>query len=54
MHNINICTCMNMRTYIYVIHCSFEKAGTHVTEVPRILLDDTAELEDYVLNSQDK
>ena len=34
--------------------CSYEKAETHRTEVPRMLLEDPAQLEDYVLKSKDK
>lgn len=32
---------------------SYEKSNTHQFEVPRMLLD-TADLEDYVLKSQDR
>ena len=39
-------------------HCilllSFEKSGTHEFEVPRMLLDDPLELENYIMKSKDK
>ena len=35
-------------------YCSYEKAETHQTEVPRMLLEDLTQLEDYVLKSKDR
>ena len=34
--------------------CSYEKSGTHQFEVPRMLLDDPLELENYVMKSKDR
>lgn len=34
--------------------CSYEKSNTHKFEVPRMLLDDPATLENYVMKSKDK
>ena len=37
-----------------VIVCSYEKSETHCYEVPRMLLDDPDELQEYVMKSKDK
>lgn len=34
--------------------CSFEKSNTHRHEVPKMLFEDSANLEDYVIKSRDK
>ena len=34
--------------------CSYEKSNTHKFEVPRMLLDDPAALENYVMKTKDR
>ena len=34
--------------------CSYEKSDTHHFEVPRMLLDDPDELQEYIMKSKDK
>ena len=40
--------------YSLFIMCSYEKSDTHHFEVPRMLLDDPDELQEYIMKSKDK
>ena len=39
---------------MFAVWSSYERAETYRTEVPRMLLDDPAQLEEYVMKSKDK
>ena len=41
-------------TYVLLLTHSYEKSETHHFEVPRMLLDDPLELENYVMKSKDR
>ena len=53
-----VCMCHSTRIHVCTLLClhmfSYEKAKTHHVEVPRMLLDDPLELENYVMKSKDR